>query len=103
MQKIINKKMYNTETAMEIADIWNGLSRSDFRHKLETLYLTKNGEWFIHGDGGAMTKYSRFYGGANHRGEDITPFTPAEAYKWLESNSKTEVILNYFSNEIDEA
>lgn len=58
MKKIINGKMYNTETATELGDFWNGLSTSDFRNLSETLYRKKNGEFFLYGQGGAMTEYS---------------------------------------------
>lgn len=43
MKKIINGKMYNTETATKLGDFWNGLSKSDFRQLSETLYRKKNG------------------------------------------------------------
>lgn len=52
MKKIINGKMYNTETATELGDFWNGLSTSDFRNLSETLYRKKNGEFFLYGQGG---------------------------------------------------
>lgn len=56
MKKIINGKMYNTETATELGNFWNGLSTNDFRNLSETLYRKKNGEFFLYGQGGAMTE-----------------------------------------------
>ena len=58
MKQIINGKTYNTETATELGHYWNGLSDSDFRHISESLYRTKNGRYFLAGEGGPMTRYS---------------------------------------------
>ena len=46
MKKIISGKLYDTETAKEIA-VWNnGRSYSDFSHCVETLYKKRTGEYF---------------------------------------------------------
>ena len=47
MKKIINGKMYNTETAKEIGSWNNGRYRSDFYYVGETLYKKKTGELFV--------------------------------------------------------
>lgn len=47
MKRIINKKVYNTETATLIAETTNGLSYSDFNCIKEDLYRTKKGQYFI--------------------------------------------------------
>ena len=46
MKKIINRKKYDTETATQIADYWNGLSKSDFNIVYEILYRKRNNEFF---------------------------------------------------------
>ena len=51
MKKIINCKMYSTETAAELGEFWNGLSTNDSRNLSETLYRKKNGEFFLYGKG----------------------------------------------------
>ena len=85
MKKIINGKMYNTETAKEI-DRWsNNLSDRDFGNCTEILYRKKTGEFFLHGWGGGNSKYRTYYsentwGG----GERITPLSESEAKEWLE-------------------
>jgi hypothetical protein len=58
MKSIIDRKRYDTTTAEEIADWWNGCSNSDFHHCNETLYRTKNGAWFLHGIGGPLSPYA---------------------------------------------
>ena len=50
MRKIINKKMYNTNTAVEIASCSNDASTSDFDYYEETLYKKKTGEFFLYGE-----------------------------------------------------
>lgn len=50
MKQIINGKMYNTETATEIATRSNGCTGWEYLE--ETLYRKKNGEFFLCGSGG---------------------------------------------------
>lgn len=58
MQTIINGKKYDTETAKVIsAYISSDLSESG--HIVEILYQKKTGEFFIFGEGGEMTPYSK--------------------------------------------
>jgi hypothetical protein len=47
MKKIINGKMYNTETALLVGTCWNGLSSSDFACETVCLYRKKTGEYFL--------------------------------------------------------
>jgi len=60
MKKQIGKpgqrKMYNTATATPIATIEDTKSIDQFRYK-ETLYKTERGDYFLHGKGGALTKW----------------------------------------------
>ena len=50
-EKIINKKVYDTETAEFVAEYHNGYFRRDFRYEYEGLYKSKKGQFFIHGIG----------------------------------------------------
>ncbi len=86
MKKIINGKSYDTETAREIGSYKEnqetGISRLS-----ETLYLKKSGEYFLHGVGGANTRYAvaaeqNWWTG----GEKIIPLTYETAQKWAEEN-----------------
>ena len=103
MKKVFNKKVYNTETAIEVADVWNGHSVSNFDYLLETLYITKKGLWFLHGEGGANTKYLRYVGNGSCWGQKIIPFSVDDAYDWCEKNDQIETIEKYFSSEIEDA
>ena len=44
MKKIINNLLYNTETAKNLGDYWNGLPSNDFSYCCETLYQKRTGE-----------------------------------------------------------
>ena len=96
MKKIINGKMYNTETAEYLGSWDNGLSNSDFHVISEFLYKTRKGTYFIHGKGGAMTKYADRAGSMYCEGERITPISEEEARRWAENNLSAENYADIF-------
>ena len=51
MKKIINERMYNTETATEIDWQENTANRGDYSYYREYLYRKKTGEFFLYGYG----------------------------------------------------
>jgi hypothetical protein len=103
MKKIINGKCYNTETATNLCTYWNGLSGRDFRNLSEGLYRTKKGAYFLAGEGGPMSKYSRPCGDMTGGGEGLEPITKSEALEWMEKYGDTETIEKYFSDVIEQA
>ena len=90
MVKIINGKKYSTQTAKELGYNCHG-SPSDFSYYREALYLKRTGEFFLHGQGNAASKYSVSVGN-NSRcgGAEIVPMTIDEAKAWAESNLSAE-------------
>lgn len=92
MRKIIRKKVYDTETARRVGSEWdNGYSVSDFGYCAEQLYRKKTGEYFLHGEGGAQSKYARSCGRtAWCGGEAIIPLTYEAAREWAEEHLETE-------------
>lgn len=56
MKKIIKKKTYNTDTAVEISRITFG-EFGDPKGYEEILYETKKGDRFVYGIGGPESKY----------------------------------------------
>jgi len=101
MKKIIGGKMYNTDTAKMLGSA--GYSHpGDFSFWLERLYQKKTGEFFLHGIGGAMSKYARSTGLNEWTGgEEIIPLTPEEAQKWAEKNLDAEEFMQVFG-EVEE-
>ena len=59
MQKIIRGKKYDTDTAKEVCCYSNNLPFGDFDWIQETLYVKRTGEYFLHGKGGARSKYAK--------------------------------------------
>lgn len=103
MKKVVNGKVYNTDTAEEVANYSNGLGGRDFRNVDESLYKTKKGAWFLAGEGGPMTKYARACGNMTGGGDDIIPMSAEEALEWLEHHDETEAIEEHFADSIEEA
>ena len=96
MKKVIEGKLYNTETADSLAEWGNGLCYTDFNFLSETLYRTKKGKFYLHGCGGARTRYSEAYGNCRGEGEDIVPLSEAEARKWVEEKFDGDKYIEIF-------
>ena len=103
MKKIINGKVYNTETATWIASYSNGLGRSDFAYCLEEMYKTRKGSYFIYGEGGGLSRWAKPCGDGTTGGEGIVAVRESEALYWLERHEETEVIEKLFSHILEEA
>ena len=101
MKKIINGKLYNTETAKEVGQYWNGYGGGDFYHICETLYLKKTGEYFLHGEGGAMTHYREACAGGWTGSSVITPYTEEEAKEWAVEHMDADDYMELFG-EVEE-
>lgn len=103
-ETIIDRKKYDTEKAEEIASWSNGLGASDFNHCYESLYMTENGNLFLCGAGGPMSKYrvssGNGYGGSKG---NISPLSKDSAIDWLEEKNQSGAIEEYFPEEIEEA
>jgi len=86
MKKIINRKLYDTDTAQEIGAWGNGYYGNDFNSMSETLYRKRTGEYFLHGSGGPRTQYATREGNMWGWGEQITPLSFDEARDWAEEH-----------------
>lgn len=87
MQRVKDRKLYDTETAEQIARHAPNTDQDDFHYLVETLYRTADGEYFIHGEGGAATKYARRVSNGKTSGEEITRLTREEALNWCEDRA----------------
>jgi hypothetical protein len=106
MKRIIDGKRYNTKTAEYICDVSpNGgyYSRNDFRWESTALYRTPKGNWFVSGEGGPMTRWSRSAGNMKTGGEGIEPISADEARDLLERHNENELVEKYFVGQIDDA
>lgn len=97
MKKIINGKMYNTETAKLIAHWDNNYSVSDNCYMKTNIYLKRTGEYFIHIDGNAGSRAAEYLPAyhAYTPGEKIIPTTLVEvkamAMKNLEADDYEKI------------
>ncbi len=97
MKKIINGKLYDTDTAKEIGTYYNGCGAGDFNYMYEALYRKKTGEFFLYGSGGAMTQYSISCGNNCWSGsETIIPYTEEEAKEWAEEHINADAYMEAF-------
>lgn len=86
MKKIINGKLYDTETAKRVGE-WNNGCYGNFNYCAENLYRKRTGEFFLYGYGGPMSKYAESAG--NNCWTDgcaITPLTYDAAKQWAEEH-----------------
>jgi hypothetical protein len=99
----MNLKRYDTQTAELIAEWDNGGNRSDFRHCSESLYRTKNGAWFLHGRGGALSKYAEpcEAGRGTQGGCRITPLSEEQAAAWLADNDVDAFERHFAAKAVD--
>ncbi len=84
MKRIIDGKIYDTETAEELGfDSYS--NPGDFQYWEEGLFKTKKGAFFLAGSGGAMSKYAESRGnGSTGGGSHIMLITKEEAFDWLQ-------------------
>ena len=86
MKKIIEGSKYDTSTAKLMGSDSFSNNR-DFSHWSEALYRTKSGKYFLHGEGGPMTKYSVSTGQNQWSGgERIIPMDRSSAMAWAEEH-----------------
>ena len=87
MKKIINGRVYDTDTARELG-IWsNTWDHRSWSYERESLYQKRTGEFFLHGEGGPQTKYAESTSDNQWRsGEKIIPLSAEKAREWAEEH-----------------
>lgn len=99
MKKVIKNRLYNTETAERLGEYEPTPYRSDFHWFCEALYRTKSGNFFLHGDGNAASKYSRSCGQNEWCGDErIIPLTYDEAAEWAEEHLDGDGYISIFGD-----
>ena len=84
MRKIIDRRTYSTSTSKKVGYWTNNIPTNDFGYCYEMLYKNTKGAYFIHGEGGAYSKYATCSGDNRGWGERIIPMTREEAMEWAE-------------------
>ncbi len=102
MMQVINRKLYDTESAEQIAQHAPRTDRGDFHFLIETLYRTDDGELFLHAQGGAATKYAKPCNGGKTSGEEIRLVSEDKALDWCEERViDGEVVVEEFGHLIE--
>jgi hypothetical protein len=105
VKKIINGLTYNTETAERLCDTSNDLNGSDFGRDDSALYRTRNGRFFLLGNGGANSRWSISTGQNSWRGttaDDIHAIEDYEARALVEAHGSAALYERIFG-EAEEA
>ena len=77
MQKVICKKVYDTDTATLIKKVTYGVYGSPDGWE-ESLYQTESGNYFLYTNGGAESKYKT---------ENITRLSAVKKDEWMQTNA----------------
>jgi hypothetical protein len=77
MKRIIDGKVYNTETSELIEEWSNGLFANDFNHAYENLYKSKKGQLF-------MTGNTVFVHSVDNIANDICLMTEENVLEWMQ-------------------
>jgi len=102
MKKVISGRVYDTETGTELGYDSYGYPR-DFEYWAETLYRTRSGLYFIHGEGGPASKYAESQGQNQWSGgSEIIPVSEDVARKWSEEHLDGDGYLAAFGNPEDD-
>ena len=101
MKKILNGKKYDTAISCSVGNDSYSNPR-DFNYWEETLYQKKNGEFFLYGEGGPLSRYREEIGTNSWTGgERIIPMTREEAMEWAEEHLTGDEFEDIFG-EIEE-
>lgn len=95
MQKIIKGKMYDTETATEVARYY--CNYEDGMWYKDVLYQKKNGEYFIYGIGGYDSKYSHYVSDRKRQGgSEFIPLDEDGVKDWLGEHDFVDLYIELF-------
>lgn len=105
MKAIIDGRIYDTEKGVKVGEYNNGLSYSDFGWWEAGLYRTpRSGYYFLAGEGGAMTRFSRPVDNDSWSGgSKIIPLGEREAFEWAQQYLDVDTVEAEFSDLIEEA
>lgn len=98
MKRILDGKIYDTETATKLADISGpAVGRGDFVYNDTWLYRSPGGTFFMAGRGGAQSRWSKPIGGnGSGPGEGLILISDAEARKLFELFGDMDKYAQYF-------
>jgi hypothetical protein len=100
VKKLINGKLFNTDTATFIGDGCSKCGMSDFNWFSEKLFKTKKGQFFLVGEGGPMSKWAQSCGTNSWgSGSGMKLLTREQALEWAETYLDVDEVLEEFAIE----
>jgi hypothetical protein len=103
MKQVINNLIYDTEAAEEIGHCGTS-NPTDFNYFSAKLYRTPRGRYFLAGEGGPSSVFSRPVDQNSWSGgSGIIALDPMEALRYAENHLSASVIEQYFSDYLEEA
>lgn len=109
MKKIVNGLRYDTDKAILVGEA-SSLDKQtdyvdDFSHWFAGLYRTqRSGRYFLAGRGGPMSRFAQSAGQNSWSGgEDIIPMSREEALEWAHYYLPTEIIVEHFADDVEDA
>lgn len=104
MKRVIDGKVYNTETAEEVCELPCHYYPGDFQYHETTLYRTPKGAYFLAGKGGPMTMWSEPSGNNGYSGgSGLRVIDQAEAREYAESAELSPEAMQAAGFELEEA
>ena len=101
MKRIINNKLYDTDTATLKGSYNNGYYSSDFYHVSIDLYQKRTKEFFLDIEGGPLSKYGETCGRESYGTRQIKPLSNEEAKKWAIKHLNADKYMELFG-EVEE-
>lgn len=102
MKRTIEGRRFDTQTAEEIASWDNGHYGGDFNRQQETLYKSPKGQYFVHGEGGALSAYAESHGNSRCGGESLWLVDEDQAFKWLLDHGLDSTAEEVFPQRVEE-
>jgi hypothetical protein len=96
MKRIIEGKLYNTETAAKLCELACDFSKGNFRWHDTALYQTRGGAFFLAGEGHAMSMWATRFDNMHGPGDGIRPVSAEEACHFLEQGNKIDILGRIF-------
>lgn len=103
MKRIIDRTLYDTETAEQVARYMPNSVAGGVVDIRETLYKRTDGKYFLYQERWITEGYSAvIYDEMDPSWENIVPFTEEEAVDWCEDRMiEGEIVIEEFSHLID--